>query len=123
MSSTRLSNVIDMMHSIHLLLQGANLPTTLEGQQVIRESPGVIYVPGKASNAGGVGVSGFEMSQNAQRLTWSREEVDQKLQTMMADIYTQMEDASGESGTLEQGANRAGFLKVAEAMKELGWVF
>ena len=105
------------------MLQGANLPTTLEGQKIIREHPDVIYVPGKASNAGGVGVSGFEMSQNAQRLTWSREEVDEKLQAMMSSIYKQMEDASGEGGTLEQGANRAGFLKVADAMKELGWIF
>ena len=99
------------------------MPTNLEGQKVIREHPDVIYVPGKASNAGGVGVSGLEMSQNAQRLTWTREEVDEKLQAMMADIYTQMEKASGEDGTLEVGANRAGFLKVAEAMKELGWIF
>lgn len=99
------------------------MPTNLEGQKVIRDHPDVIYVPGKASNAGGVGVSGFEMSQNAQRLTWSREEVDEKLKVMMADIYSQMEGASGKSGTLEQGANRAGFLKVATAMKELGWMF
>lgn len=105
------------------VLEGANLPTNLEGQKVIRDHPDVIYVPGKASNAGGVGVSGFEMSQNAQRLTWSREEVDEKLKVMMADIYSQMEGASGKSGTLEQGANRAGFLKVATAMKELGWMF
>ena len=99
------------------------MPTNLDGQKVIREHPDVIYVPGKASNAGGVGVSGLEMSQNAQRLTWTREEVDEKLQSMMANIYKQMESASGDGGTLEEGANRAGFLKVAEAMKELGWIF
>ena len=103
--------------------EGANLPTTLNGQAVIRNQPDVIYLPGKASNAGGVGVSGFEMSQNAERLTWTEEEVDQKLQSMMKRIYEQMEDAGTKTGgTLEEGANRAGFIKVATAMKELGWV-
>lgn len=105
------------------LVEGANLPTSLEAQDVIRENPSVIYIPGKASNAGGVAVSGMEMSQNAQRLTWTREEVDEKLQNTMSNIYKQMEDAAGEGGTLEQGANRAGFLKVAQAMKELGWMY
>ena len=104
------------------VLEGANLPTNIDAQNVLRENPDIIYVPGKASNAGGVGVSGLEMSQNAQRLTWTREEVDEKLQAMMASIMDQMTSASGEDGTLEEGANRAGFLKVAEAMKELGWV-
>jgi len=104
-------------------MEGANLPTNLEGQEVLRLHPEVIYIPGKAANAGGVGVSGFEMSQNAQRLTWTSEEVDERLQSMMADIYQQMEDAAGLNGTLEQGANRAGFLKVAQAMKELGWFY
>jgi glutamate dehydrogenase (NADP+) len=103
--------------------EGANLPTSLDAQDVIREHPSVIYIPGKASNAGGVAVSGMEMSQNAQRLTWTREEVDEKLQKTMSNIYKQMEDAAGEGGTLEQGANRAGFLKVAHAMKELGWMY
>ena len=101
------------------VFEGANLPTDLEAQEVFRKASSVIYVPGKASNAGGVGVSGLEMSQNAQRLTWKEEEVDQKLRDMMAGIYGYME--KGES--LEQGANRAGFIKVATAMKELGWVY
>jgi glutamate dehydrogenase (NADP+) len=105
------------------LVEGANLPTSLDAQDVIRENPRVIYIPGKASNAGGVAVSGMEMSQNAQRLTWTREEVDEKLQNTMSSIYKQMEDAAGDGGTLEQGANRAGFLKVAQAMKELGWIY
>ena len=105
------------------LLEGANLPTTLEAQQVLREAPGVFYVPGKASNAGGVGVSGLEMSQNAQRMQWKPEDVDQKLQEMMKNIYDSMEAyGEKEGGTLEMGANRAGFLKVATAMKELGWI-
>jgi glutamate dehydrogenase (NADP+) len=104
------------------LCEGANLPTNLRGQEVIRNEAEIIYIPGKASNAGGVGVSGFEMSQNAQRLTWSREDVDTKLKDMMANIYQQMEEASNSGGTLEEGANRAGFIKVATAMNELGWV-
>lgn len=110
-------------HGVKGVLEGANLPTTLEAQEIFRATKGVFYVPGKASNAGGVGVSGLEMSQNAQRLTWKPEEVDEKLQEMMAKIYEQMEDAEGKGGTLETVANRAGFLKVATAMKELGWVF
>lgn len=103
-------------------LEGANLPTSLEAQQVFRDAK-VLYVPGKASNAGGVGVSGLEMSQNAQRLTWKPEEVDEKLQDMMQDIYNQMAAAESSGSSLEEGANRAGFLKVAKAMKELGWVY
>lgn len=115
-----------MLISKHVsgVFEGANLPTTLAGQNIIREHPSVLYIPGKASNAGGVGVSGFEMSQNAQRLTWKAEEVDKKLKDLMAYIYEQMEDSKDDvSGTLEQGANRAGFLKVAQAMEQLGWVF
>jgi glutamate dehydrogenase (NADP+) len=103
------------------VLEGANLPTNLKAQEVIRAAKDVFYVPGKASNAGGVGVSGLEMSQNAQRLTWKAEEVDAKLQAMMASIYSQMEGSEG-GGSLEEGANRAGFIKVATAMRELGWV-
>ena len=110
------------------VLEGANLPTNMEAQQILRKAD-VLYIPGKASNAGGVGVSGLEMSQNAQRLVWTPEEVDAKLRAMMADIYDQMvqqqEDtaAAGNACTLEQGANRAGFIKVADAMKELGWLY
>lgn len=109
------------------VFEGANLPTTLEGQSVLRNHhPEVIYIPGKAANAGGVGVSGFEMSQNAQRLTWTRTEVDHKLQELMANIYDQMKQYRGNEdggGTLEKGANKAAFLKVAKAMEELGWVY
>jgi len=102
------------------IIEGANLPTTMEAQKVIRTYPDLIYIPGKASNAGGVAVSGMEMSQNAQRLTWEPEEVDKKLQAIMYNIYQQMEDLGG---TLEQGANIAGFLKVSQAMKDLGWIY
>lgn len=105
------------------VFEGANLPTNAEAQDILRASPSVIYIPGKASNAGGVGVSGFEMSQNAQRLRWKPEDVDEKLQEMMANIYRKMSQSESSGSTLEQGANRAGFLKVARAMKELGWVY
>eukprot|EP00567_Pseudictyota_dubia_P016591 CAMPEP_0197450684 /NCGR_PEP_ID=MMETSP1175-20131217/26160_1 /TAXON_ID=1003142 /ORGANISM="Triceratium dubium, Strain CCMP147" /LENGTH=514 /DNA_ID=CAMNT_0042983155 /DNA_START=188 /DNA_END=1732 /DNA_ORIENTATION=+ len=121
-------NEIDGEAASHLIengvkgvFEGANLPTTLGGQEVIRKH-GVLYIPGKASNAGGVGVSGFEMSQNAQRLQWKPDDVDKKLQDMMASIFDQMVCSSG-GGTLEEGANRAGFLKVVQAMKELGSVY
>ena len=92
------------------------------GQNVLRQN-NVLYIPGKAANAGGVAVSGFEMSQNAQRLQWKPEEVDKKLQELMENIYEQLKANSGVDGTLEEGANCAGFLKVVTAMEELGWVY
>jgi glutamate dehydrogenase (NADP+) len=109
-------------NGIVAVVEGANLPTTIQGQEVFRKAA-VLYIPGKASNAGGVGVSGLEMSQNAQRLTWKSEEVDRKLQEMMADIYELMSQDESAGRTLEQGANCAGFLKVAGAMKDLGWIY
>eukprot|EP00586_Coscinodiscus_wailesii_P016844 CAMPEP_0172505454 /NCGR_PEP_ID=MMETSP1066-20121228/186642_1 /TAXON_ID=671091 /ORGANISM="Coscinodiscus wailesii, Strain CCMP2513" /LENGTH=464 /DNA_ID=CAMNT_0013282061 /DNA_START=400 /DNA_END=1794 /DNA_ORIENTATION=+ len=106
------------------LFEGANLPTTLVGQSLLRQHPSIIYIPAKAANAGGVGVSGLEMCQNAQRLTWTREEVDGKLKDMMGQIYEQISADDGKSGdTLEAGANRVGFVKVAKAMRELGWIY
>ena len=105
------------------VVEGANLPTEAGAQAVLRNSEKVLYIPGKASNAGGVGVSGMEMSQNAQRLVWRAEEVDNRLQEMMESIYRSMKDATTSGGSFEQGANRAGFLKVAQAMKDLGWVY
>jgi glutamate dehydrogenase (NADP+) len=102
------------------VFEGANLPTSAEAQDVLRDAK-VLYIPGKASNAGGVGTSGFEMSQNSQFLQWSNDEVENKLQSLMENIYSQMESATDENGTLEQGANRAGFLKVVKAMEQLGW--
>lgn len=107
------------------VFEGANFPTCHEAQQVFRSAtnPNVIYVPGKASNAGGVGVSGLEMAQNAQRLVWKPEEVDGKLRDMMKNIFNKMEDAEREGISLEQAVNRAGFLKVATAMRELGWLY
>ena len=102
------------------VFEGANLPVTTAGQEVIRSNPDVVYIPGKAANAGGVGVSGLEMSQNSSKTYWKREKVDAMLKEMMVGIYHQM-NIPGCS--LEEGCNRAGFLKVAHALKELGWVY
>lgn len=99
------------------------MPTTLEAQTLVRNEPSIIYLPGKAANAGGVAVSGFEMSQNAEHLTWDRDRIDRNLKKVMTDIYDQMCEHKGEKGTLEEGANRAGFVKVATALRELGWVY
>jgi glutamate dehydrogenase (NADP+) len=111
-----------LKNGVLLVGEGANLPTTLKGQEILRSSHQVIYLPAKAANAGGVGVSGLEMSQNAQRLTWKPEEVDAMLKNMMSDIYSLMEEYMGENGSLEDGANIASFVKVAEAMRGLGWI-
>lgn len=104
------------------VFEGANLPTSAEAQEVLRTS-NILYIPGKASNAGGVATSGFEMSQNAQFLQWTNEEVDLKLKSLMENIYNQMENAVADGGSLEEGANRAGFLKVVQAMEQLGWIW
>lgn len=98
--------------------EGANMPTTPEAIEVL-QSNGVLYGPGKAANAGGVATSGLEMSQNSARYSWTFEEVDEKLQDIMANIYQKASEAAqefGEPGNLVLGANVAGFLKVAEAM-------
>ena len=104
------------------LFEGANLPTQMSAQDVLREHPDVIYIPGKAANAGGVGVSGFEMQQNAQKTTWKPEIVDEKLKELMAHIYSQLLSGVGDGSSLESGANRAGFMKVVEGMEDLGWL-
>jgi glutamate dehydrogenase (NADP+) len=104
------------------VFEGANLPSDLEAQVIYRSAPDLIYVPGKAANAGGVGVSGLEMSQNSQRLQWTRAEVDQKLYEMMEGIYNAMTQTKT-AKTLEEGANQAGFIKVANAMREQGWIW
>ena len=105
------------------VFEGANLPVTAAGQDVFRSKPEVLYIPGKAANSGGVGVSGLEMSQNSSKTYWKRDKVDTILKEMMSGVYKQMKEGAGEGGTLEQGCNRAGFLKVAHALKELGWVY
>lgn len=104
--------------------EGANMPTTLDATKYIQEN-GVLFVPGKASNAGGVAVSALEMSQNSERLSWSFEEVDGKLKDIMVNIYHNIDEAAkkyGLDGDYVAGANIAGFLKVAEAMEAQGVV-
>jgi glutamate dehydrogenase (NADP+) len=112
-----------IQNGIKGIFEGANLPTTTDAQKVIREKK-LLYIPGKAANAGGVATSGFEMAQNAQRIHWEGNTVDEKLKATMQSIYNQIDSVNdGGECTLEQGANRAGFLKVADAMKSLGWVW
>ena len=100
------------------------MPTTNEAIALLKEA-GVIVAPSKAVNAGGVAVSGLEMSQNSERLSWTAEEVDAKLKGIMANIFKASIEAANEYGLgddLVAGANIAGFLKVAEAMKAQGCV-
>lgn len=104
--------------------EGANMPTTLEGTKVFLEN-GVLFGPAKAANAGGVATSALEMSQNSMRLAWTFEEVDAKLKNIMINIYKNASSAAEEYGhkdNLVVGANIAGFVKVAEAMKAQGLV-
>lgn len=104
--------------------EGANMPTDLAGTKVFVENQ-ISFGPGKAANAGGVATSGLEMSQNAMRVSWSREEVDSKLHTIMVRIHQACQETSelyGTPGNLVSGANIAGFLKVATAMHEQGVV-
>ena len=104
--------------------EGANMPTTMEGTKVFQES-GVLFAPGKASNAGGVSVSALEMSQNSMRLSWTFEEVDAKLQEIMKNIYAHCRNAAEKYGYKDNfvvGANIAGFEKVANAMLAHGIV-
>ncbi len=104
--------------------EGANMPTTLEGTKVFLEND-VLFGPAKAANAGGVATSALEMCQNSMRLSWTFEEVDAKLKTIMVNIYKNASLAAEEYGhkdNLVVGANIAGFVKVAEAMKAQGLV-
>lgn len=104
--------------------EGANMPTTWEATRYLRRK-GVLFCPGKAANAGGVATSGLEMSQNAQRLGWSAEEVDAKLKAIMENIFRSIDAAArdwGQEGDYVMGANIAGFLKVADAMLAQGAV-
>ena len=104
--------------------EGANMPTSLEGVHTFISS-GVRFAPAKAANAGGVAVSGLEQSQNALRLSWSREDVDERLQAIMRDIHDKcVEHGKRADGTINyvDGANIAGFVKVADAMLAYGAV-
>lgn len=109
-------------NGIKYYVEVANMPTTAEAVAYLKEH-GVVVAPSKAVNAGGVAVSGLEMSQNSMRYSWSAEEVDNKLREIMRNIYKASYDAAkeyGMEGDLVAGANIAGFIKVAEAMKAQG---
>ena len=106
------------------IVEGANMPTTLDATEYAMEN-GVLFLPGKASNAGGVATSALEMSQNSMRLSWSAEEVDEKLHGIMKDIYKKIDDAAQRYDMKDNfvvGANIAGFEKVVDAMKAQGIV-
>ena len=111
-----------VQNGCYCVSEGANMPSTLEAIRVYQEN-NVLYGPAKAANAGGVAVSGLEMSQNSMRLSWSREEVDQRLHGIMKSIHKsclEAADAYGKSGDYLLGANIAGFVKVANAMLAYG---
>lgn len=111
-------------NGVYVVSEGANMPTTIEGVNIFLENK-ILYGPGKAANAGGVSVSGLEMSQNSQRLPWTREEVDARLQLIMKNIHNtcvEMADRFGTPGNYVNGANIGGFLKVADAMIDQGVV-
>ena len=111
-------------NGVFAVAEGANMPTTLEATEYLQEN-GVLFCPGKAANAGGVATSALEMSQNSERLSWTFEEVDSKLQQIMVNIFHNLDDAAkkyGMEGNYVAGANIAGFLKVADAMKAQGIV-
>jgi glutamate dehydrogenase (NADP+) len=100
------------------------MPTTPDGIEVFQKA-GILYSPGKASNAGGVATSGLEMSQNSLRYNWTREEVDAKLHQIMSDIHSScVQYGTKEDGSVDYvlGANIAGFVKVADAMLDQGVV-
>jgi glutamate dehydrogenase (NADP+) len=109
---------------VKLVAEGANMPTALDGVAQFIDA-GILYAPGKASNAGGVAVSGLEMSQNSMRLNWPRDEVDARLHQIMKSIHKACVEAAaayGTPGNYVNGANIAGFLKVANAMMDQGLV-
>ena len=104
--------------------EGANMPTTLDATKYLQDN-GVLFCPGKASNAGGVATSALEMTQNSERLSWSFEEVDAKLQTIMVNIFHNLDKAAKDydmAGNYVAGANIAGFMKVCDAMTAQGIV-
>jgi len=110
-----------IQNGVRCVAEGANMPTSLEAAHAFVEA-GILYAPGKASNAGGVAVSGLEMSQNAQRLCWTREQVDAKLHAIMRDIHENCvrHAEQGKVVNYVDGANIAGFVKVADAMLQQG---
>ena len=115
-------NLID--NGVFLVSEGANMPTMPDGIEIFKMHK-ILYGPGKAANAGGVSVSGLEMTQNSMRLSWTREEVDNRLKLIMKTIHRTCVDAAeqyGQAGNYEAGANIAGFVKVVDAMLDQGLV-
>ena len=113
-----------LRNGVYVVAEGANMPTTVGGVKVFLDA-GILYAPGKAANAGGVATSGLEMSQNSMRLNWPRDEVDARLHQIMKSIHKSCVDAAaayGTPGNYVNGANIAGFLKVANAMMDQGLV-
>ena len=111
-------------NGVQVVVEGANMPTTLDATKAFQDA-GVVFGPSKAANAGGVAVSGLEMTQNSMRIGWSFDEVDERLKGIMANIFENTYSASkecGVEGNLVVGANVAGFLKVASAMLAQGVV-
>jgi glutamate dehydrogenase (NADP+) len=111
-------------NKVYVVSEGANMPTMPDGIDIFLDNK-ILYAPGKAANAGGVAVSGLEMSQNSMRIKWSREEVETKLKGIMKSIHSACISASEEYGTpgnYVNGANIAGFVKVADAMMDQGVV-
>ncbi len=113
-----------IQNGVFVVAEGANMPSTPQAVDLFLEKK-ILYAPGKAANAGGVAVSGLEMSQNAMRIAWTREEVDNRLKQIMKSIHTSCVDASaeyGHPGNYVVGANIAGFVKVVDAMLDQGLV-
>ena len=111
-------------NGVRLVAEGANMPTTIEATQYLQENS-VLFMPGKAANAGGVATSALEMTQNSERLSWSFEEVDAKLKDIMVNIYAKVSEAAkryDQEGNFVVGANIAGFEKVVDAMMAQGLV-
>ncbi|MDD4083694.1 MAG: glutamate dehydrogenase, partial [Sphaerochaetaceae bacterium] len=111
-------------NKIILVAEGANMPTTLTAQQRLKEN-GVLLIPAKAANAGGVAVSGLEMAQNSSRIRWSSEKVDKELQKIMNNIYLNISNVAerySEKNNFVDGANIAAFIRVSEAMISQGYV-
>jgi glutamate dehydrogenase (NADP+) len=113
-----------LKRGVFVVSEGANMPCTQQATKAFLDA-GILYGPGKAANAGGVATSGLEMSQNSMRLSWAREEVDARLQQIMVAIHRNCFETAeryGTPGNLVNGANIAGFLKVANAMMDQGVV-
>ena len=113
-----------IQNGVQYVAEGANMPSTLDAIELFQKA-GVVFLPAKAANAGGVSTSALEMAQSSSRIYWTKEEVDERLQAIMANIYRNTSEAAkryGSVGDYVLGANAAGFEKVADAMMSHGIV-